>query len=85
MPYKDGEIVINELFSSEFLYKKKELLRKAQRYAVNIYANKLKILKNAGGVIGIGDSNIWALDMKFYSDEFGLILQPMSRLPILNM
>ena len=85
VPYKDGEIVINELFSSEFLYKKKELLRKAQRYAVNIYANKLKILKNAGGVIGIGDSNIWALDMQFYSDEFGLILQPMSRLPILNM
>ena len=84
-PGGEGETLVGELFSSAFSFRKKELLRKAQRYAVNVFPHTLQALQRAGAVREIGDSGILVLDRRFYSEEYGLVTQPASALPLLNL
>ena len=53
----------------------KNLLRRAQRYSVNIYPYQLNALYESGGIykIEIGrDSGVWALLPEFYNENFGV-------------
>lgn len=84
-PGGEGETLVGELFSSAFSFRKRELLRKAQRYAVNVFPHTLQALQRAGAVREIGDSGILVLDRRFYSEEYGLVTQPVSALPLLNL
>ena len=85
VPYGDGVKIIADLCSTDFLYKKKELLRKAQRYAVNIFQKIERTLIEDEALYQIRDSGIFALKENFYSHEMGVVTQPLSKLGLLQM
>lgn len=76
VPFGDGKNIIVELcaISKEFDAEKYfSLLRKAQRYTVNVFPNVWKKLKEIQAVNEIQEGEgIFYLDERFYSDDFGL-------------
>ncbi|EKD25942.1 MAG: hypothetical protein ACD_79C01434G0011 [uncultured bacterium] len=76
IPYgKDGKEIINDLCSKFELNKQYKLLHKAQRYSVNVYPNIFNKLLENGIIREVQKgSEIYYLDEKYYSDEYGLSL-----------
>lgn len=74
VPYgKEGKKIINQLCSAFEIEKQYKLLKKSQRYSVNVYANIFDTL--AGNQIireAQKESGIYYLDSQYYSNEFGL-------------
>ncbi|HEY9166453.1 MAG TPA: CRISPR-associated helicase Cas3' [Candidatus Kryptonia bacterium] len=77
VPYgEEGKQIINELCSTSEVDKEYKLLKRAQRFSVNVYENifsnltKDGIIKEAQAGIGI-----FYLDYQYYSSEFGLSSQ----------
>ncbi len=73
VPYGDeGNRIITDLcgsFESRYQY---QLLRKAQRYSVNLFPNEFKqMAKNNAIVETRKDSGIFYLDEQYYSELFG--------------
>ena len=85
VPYGEGATIIADLCSTDFFYKKKELLRKAQRYAVNIFPKIERALIKSDALYQVVDSDIFALKENFYSPEMGVVTQPLSKLGLLQM
>jgi len=75
VPYKDGSEIISELCASKDIKRETGLLRKAQRYSVNIFTDKLQQLP-IGALHEIGGSGIMYLNSDYYSTEFGMSLEP---------
>lgn len=74
VPYTSaGKAVINELCASHEPHRQFSLLRRAQPFTVNVFANVLRRLHREGALHevqpGVG---ILYLDHKYYSNEFGL-------------
>ena len=82
VPYgKKGKELINKLCSVQELEKQYKLIRRAQRYSVNVFANVLKKLQDQQAVHEVQKgSGILYLDERYYSDEFGL-----SKMPVKDM
>jgi len=76
VPYKRGEKIIAELYSTALFSRKRELLQAAQRYAVNLFPGPLKKLRQKGAVDDIQQSGILTLDQYYYSEEFGVMAEP---------
>ena len=83
--YKDeGERIINELCATTKLEEQYRLLKKAQRYSVNVFSYMFdKLLKQE--IIhevqkGIG---VIYLDKKYYSDEYGISSSPVKEMEFL--
>lgn len=77
VPYKRGEELIAELYSTALFSRRRELLQAAQRYAVNLFPGPLKNLRRKEGAVrDIQQSGILALERPYYSDEFGVIAEP---------
>lgn len=75
VPYRDGADIIATIGLCGSIGEAKKLLRRAQRYSVNIYPYQLKALYESGGIykIEIGrDSGVWALQPEFYNENFGV-------------
>ncbi len=82
VPYgKEGKHLISKLCSVMEIDKQYKLLRRAQRYSVNIFPNVLEKLQKQGAIheAQIG-SGVLYLDDRYYSDEFGL-----SEIPVKDM
>ena len=75
---KEGVEIITSLCSTELLYKKKALLRRAQRFSVNLFPNMLSALEAAGALHNIQKSGILALSENFYCPEMGVVTQALS-------
>lgn len=78
VPYEDGKAIIADLCSTKLLHHKKNLLRKAQRYSVNVFSHTMKKLSDCGALYPIQDSGLFALDTRFYSLETGVATQVVS-------
>lgn len=85
VPFGEGEKIIADLCSTDIIWKKKELLRKAQRYSVNIFPNIERELHKAEALYPVQDSGMFALKKNFYCDEMGVVTQPASSLGLLQM
>lgn len=74
VPYeKEGKDIVNEICSAYELKKQYKLIRRAQRYSVNVFPNILKRLQERGAVNEVQEgSGILYLNKQYYSDEFGL-------------
>lgn len=79
VPYgKEGKKLITELcmvakeFNQKTYY---ELLRKAQRYSVNVFPNIWQKLKNEKAIYEIQEEGVFYLDERYYSKEFGLSIE----------
>ncbi len=87
VPYgKEGKDLISKLCSVMEIDKQYKLLRRAQRYSVNIFPNILEKLQKQGAIheAQIG-SGVLYLDDRYYSDEFGLSEMPVSDMGVLHI
>lgn len=74
VPYSDeGKNIIADL-SSQFAYEKQyDILRRAQRYTVNVFPNILKKLIAQQAIKEVPDIGIYFLsDLRYYHEKFGL-------------
>lgn len=76
VPYGRGSEIIAELASASGLYRKRQLLREAQHYTVNAYANTYKALCAAGAVRELAESGVLCLRESWYSDVAGVCTEP---------
>lgn len=82
VPWKDGADIINFLLASEVPETEYRLIRRAQRYSVNVYPHQIRQLTDLGELAPIGTSEFLALkDLSHYSDHFGLSDEKESLLP----
>ncbi|CAD6532328.1 hypothetical protein LMG28727_02922 [Paraburkholderia kirstenboschensis] len=74
VPYgKEGMALVDDLCGSPNLAKASSLLRKAQRYTVNVFPNVFEKLSNMGALRPISDElRIYTLDRPYYNEHFGL-------------
>lgn len=72
VPYGEGKEVISKLCCVQELEKQYKLIRRAQRYSVNVFPNVLKRLQDRAVHEAQKGSGILYLDEQYYSDEFGL-------------
>src|SRR3989338_6878214 len=86
VPYgKEGKDIVNELCAAYELEKQYKLIRRAQRYSVNVFPDVLKRLQERGAVHEVQkESGILYLDKQYYSDEFGLSEKPVSDMVFLH-
>ncbi|HEV2132627.1 MAG TPA: CRISPR-associated helicase Cas3' [Terracidiphilus sp.] len=77
VPYSDeGRRIVNQLAASFDLESEWQLLRKAQRFTLSVYASKFKELANKGAVYEVQPgSGVYCLRSEFYDSAFGLRLQ----------
>ena len=86
VPYgKEGKDIVNELCAAYELEKQYKLIRRAQRYSVNVFPDVLRRLQDRGLVHEAQKgSGILYLDERYYSDECGLSESPVSDMGFLN-
>lgn len=73
VPYgEEGKELRNQLCSVQELEKQYRLIRRAQRYSVNVFPDVLKRLQDRAVHEVQKGSEILYLDERYYSDEFGL-------------
>ena len=84
VPYKQGKKIIAELCAAFDPAKHYDLLRQAQQYCVNVFPNVWKKLKENDAVMPIQpDLDIYFLDERHYSDDFGLSTEEVGNLSML--
>ena len=74
VPYRDeGRGIVNQLAASFDLESEWQLLRKAQRFTLSIYASQFKKLADRGAVYEAQPgSGVYCLRSEFYDSAFGL-------------
>lgn len=72
VPYKQGREIISDLCSASGMFRKRELLRAAQRYTVNVYPNMFKALSTAKALFTIPELGIICLKEGYYNEAFGV-------------
>jgi CRISPR-associated endonuclease/helicase Cas3 len=85
VPYGDeGKKIIADLYASFEIGKQYKLLRKAQRFSVNVYENVFHKLAGNGIIREIQDgTGLFCLDPQYYSDEFGLSRKIVNEMEVL--
>ena len=72
VPYADGEEIISALCSTPELEKEYKLLRRAQRYSVNLFTHEFRRLAQAGIIQEVQEgAGVYYLDEQYYSQDFG--------------
>jgi len=86
VPYgEEGKDIVNELCSAYELEKQYKLIRRAQRYSVNVFPDVLKRLQEKQFIHEVQTgTGILYLDERFYSDEFGLSEKPLNEMGFLG-
>lgn len=82
VPYEQGNELIIELGDVSKKFEAKAFyacLKKAQKYSVNIFPNVWKKLREQGAIVEIQGEGVFYLDECYYSPEFGLSTEPVSK------
>lgn len=83
VPYGNGERIIAELSAAGF-EDKRQLLKEAQRYSVNLFPYELNRLKEHQRLYEVwSGSGIYCLDEQYYSEEFGVSMEPVADMRLL--
>ncbi|MBQ6668635.1 MAG: CRISPR-associated helicase Cas3' [Deltaproteobacteria bacterium] len=84
VPYgEEGRALVAELCSADSLYRKQELLRKAQRYSVNLFSHELAQLERVGALKHMEESGILLLHEGFYHEELGVVPEATGTMAVL--
>ena len=74
-----GKEIVGQLSAAFEVEKQYKLLREAQQYSVNIFPHEFKKLSEAGALFPVqSGTKIYFLDEKYYSEEFGISMEPVS-------
>jgi CRISPR-associated endonuclease/helicase Cas3 len=78
VPYsEDGKRVIADLCAVASLKEMRQLLREAQRYAVNLFPHDLEKLMSKGAIHETQKgSGIFYLDERYYDENLGVVFDP---------
>ncbi len=83
VPHGEGREIIADLCAAFEPSSAFHLLRRAQRYSVSVFPNIWRKLIDLGAVIPVRmDVDIYYLDEKYYSEEFGLSTEPSNDMAI---
>ncbi len=85
VPYGEGEQIINELSNVNDLGKQYKLIKKAQRYSVNVFSYAFEKLAKQRIIYEVQrDAGIFCLDKRYYSNEYGMSEDPVNEMEFLN-
>jgi CRISPR-associated endonuclease/helicase Cas3 len=86
VPYGDeGKELVGKLCAAFEVDKQFELLRKAQQYSVNLFPHEFKKLSEQKAIYPVQEgTEIFYLDGKYYSDKFGISMEPINKEEFLN-
>lgn len=86
VPYgKPGEEIIAELCRAYEIEKQYKLIKRAQRYSVNLLPHELKKMADKGAIREVQEeSGILYLDSQYYSDQFGWCDEIVNDMPFLT-
>jgi len=76
VPYGEGKEIIAALFGAHDMKEEIRLMRRAQRFSVNVYEHEYRALEDRHALYPVGETGIVALREEFYSAEIGLVLDP---------
>lgn len=82
VPYGKGKKIIGELCADFEPTRAWNLLKQAQKYSVNVFPNNWEKLKKAKAVFPIQGEEIYCLDERFYSNNFGLATKEVSNMDL---
>ncbi|MCK5542680.1 MAG: CRISPR-associated helicase Cas3' [Desulfobacterales bacterium] len=80
VPYGKGRDIIGELCADFEPAKAWKLIKQAQQYSVNVFPNAWRKLQDADAVTSIQGEEIYFLDERFYSNDFGLATEIVSNM-----
>lgn len=82
VPYSQaGRDLIAELCAAYDAEKEFDLLRQAQQFTVNVFPRSIDQLARAGALHAISEgTRIWCLSERYYSDNFGLVTEPIANM-----
>lgn len=84
VPYKDGVEIITDLCSAFALEEQRKLLKKAQRYSINLFSHQFDRLMRTGAIYEVqAGAGIYYLDEQFYSKELGWSNEPVGEMQTL--
>lgn len=74
VPYKEGKKYCQDIRSARTVQEIKACLKKAQRYTINLYENKISELEKSG-IISACDlyGSVYVLGEQFYDDNLGIV------------
>lgn len=75
VPYREGQDIIAQLNSDEWVDDLAKVLKKAQQYTVNLYSQEIEHFKKEGAIVMHLDGLIYELKESWYSDEYGVDLK----------
>lgn len=86
VPYnKEAKSIIAQLSAELSVEEEAKLLKAAQQYSVNIFPYMMKkLLKEKALFPTYKESEIWYLDAQYYSNNFGVSLEPVESMEFLN-
>ena len=81
VPYKRGKNLIEDLCGVSDLEEKRELLKEAQQYTVNIYPHVLKaLIKEDAVYLAQPELEVFCLNTRYYDENFGLSEEPVGKM-----
>lgn len=85
VPYEEGKEIIAGLCAAPEPAKFYKLLKRAQKYSVNVFPNVMEKLKEAQAVSRVQQGKeIYYLDERYYSPDFGLSTEEVGPMEFLN-
>ncbi len=86
VPYGDGKQIISDLCAAYDVGKGYDLLKRAQRYAVNMFPNVMARLVEQHCIHEVQEgSGILYLEDQYYSREYGVSTKTLQAMPFLNL
>jgi len=81
----EGKELVGQLCSAFEVEKQYDLLRRAQQFSVNLFSHEFKKLSKQGALHPVqAETEIFYLDNKYYSERFGISMEPINSEEFLN-
>jgi CRISPR-associated endonuclease/helicase Cas3 len=81
-----GENLVSQLSAAFEVEKEYKLLHETQQYSVNLFPQEFEKLKDAGALFPVQESTeIYYLDRKYYSEQFGISMGAINKEGLLNV
>jgi len=84
VPYGEGEKIITDLFSQFAIERQFELLKRAQRFTVNVFPHELKKLQEENAVREVAEIGVLVLNKQYYHAYYGLSTSSITEMDFLN-
>jgi len=87
VPYGDeGRDLVNQVCSAFEVEKQFALIKKAQQYSVNLFPHEFDKLKEQKALHSVQKgTEIFYLDARYYSEQFGILTEPTEKEVFLNV